>query len=255
MPQYEPGIAEQQSKIEVSERNSDRDQFSNTCSARDATGEPLPSLTIVVSKPEEVTDAKGEGSKSTALESDEKAGVVVKEHIDCQQCRVCQQLSEEALIDLGCKCRGELAKAHRSCIEIWFRSKGSNKCEICQQVAVNVPLLDYQLTTNYWVWRVRSLHGGSNIERRARERRCFSPPWIAFAILVGGLLLDLLISISLGVSAHPVDIIIGVLIMVGLARVLWLVMKSCSERDARRRVQGTAMDLNIDINISYHPSV
>ncbi|KAK8963745.1 hypothetical protein KSP40_PGU000438 [Platanthera guangdongensis] len=87
MPQYVPGIAEPRSEIEVSERNSDGNQFSNTCSARDATGEPLPSHTLVVSKPEEVTDAKGEGSKSTAPELDEKAGVVVKEQRDCQQCR------------------------------------------------------------------------------------------------------------------------------------------------------------------------
>ena len=46
--------------------------------------------------------------------------------------RVCQQEKEEVLIDLGCHCRGGLAKAHRSCIDTWFRSKGSNKCKICQ---------------------------------------------------------------------------------------------------------------------------
>lgn len=38
---------------------------------------------------------------------------------------------------------------------------------------------------------------------------CFSPFWVAFAILVGGLLLDVLVSVSLGVSALPVNIIIG----------------------------------------------
>lgn len=36
-----------------------------------------------------------------------------------------------------------------------------------------------------------------------------SPLWVAFAILIGGLLLDVLISVSLGVSALPVNIIIG----------------------------------------------
>lgn len=46
--------------------------------------------------------------------------------------RVCQQQTEEPLLDLGCGCRGELAKTHKSCIEIWFRTRGSNKCEICQ---------------------------------------------------------------------------------------------------------------------------
>ena len=46
--------------------------------------------------------------------------------------RVCQQEKEEALIELGCLCRGGLAKSHRSCIDAWFRTKGSNQCEICQ---------------------------------------------------------------------------------------------------------------------------
>nr|KJB18873.1 hypothetical protein B456_003G073200 [Gossypium raimondii] len=55
-----------------------------------------------------------------------------------EQCRVCQQEKEEGLIDLGCQCKGGLAKAHQSCIVTWFHTKGSNKCEICQVVAVNV---------------------------------------------------------------------------------------------------------------------
>ncbi|XP_020524279.1 uncharacterized protein LOC18436383 isoform X2 [Amborella trichopoda] len=63
-----------------------------------------------------------------------------------EQCRVCQQPSDEALMELGCRCRGELAKAHKSCIELWFRTRGSNRCEICQQVAVNVPPPDSQPT-------------------------------------------------------------------------------------------------------------
>lgn len=55
------------------------------------------------------------------------------------QCRVCQEEKDEVLIDLGCHCRGGLAKAHRSCIEAWFRTKGSsNICEICEGVATNV---------------------------------------------------------------------------------------------------------------------
>ncbi|KAG2680595.1 hypothetical protein I3760_11G105700 [Carya illinoinensis] len=59
-------------------------------------------------------------------------------------CRVCQQEKEEILIDLGCHCRGGLAKAHRSCIDTWFCTRGSNKCEICQEVAANVPPPDSQ---------------------------------------------------------------------------------------------------------------
>jgi E3 ubiquitin-protein ligase DOA10 len=47
-------------------------------------------------------------------------------------CRVCQEKTEEPLVDLGCQCRGDLAKAHRTCIDVWFHTRGSNKCEICQ---------------------------------------------------------------------------------------------------------------------------
>ncbi|KAK1557957.1 hypothetical protein Q3G72_034721 [Acer saccharum] len=55
------------------------------------------------------------------------------------QYRVCQQDKDEVLIDLGCQRRGGLAKAHRSCIDTWFRIRGSNRCDICQGIAANVP--------------------------------------------------------------------------------------------------------------------
>lgn len=122
--------------------------------------------------------------------------------------RVCQHEKEEALIELGCQCRGGLAKAHRSCIDAWFRTRGSNKCEICQQMAANVEQPESHPSTNYWFLRV-----DPGIRRSAfpheREMGCFSPLWVAFCILIGGLLLDVLISITLGVSALPVNIIIG----------------------------------------------
>ncbi|MQL92672.1 hypothetical protein Taro_025300 [Colocasia esculenta] len=57
--------------------------------------------------------------------------------------------------------------------------------EQCRQVAENVPSPESQ------------------------PSGCFSPVWVAFFILIGGLLLDVLISVSLGVSALPVNIIIG----------------------------------------------
>ncbi|XP_020580116.1 uncharacterized protein LOC110024470 isoform X1 [Phalaenopsis equestris] len=253
MQQYGQGAEEQQVVIEASGRNSDRNQDPNSnSSAPDATAEHHPVLTIVVSKPEEATNAKGDGSKGTSPERQDKVSVIAsakkgflpRSDSDCEECRICQQPSEEPLIDLGCGCRGELAKAHRSCIEIWFRTKGSNKCEICQQVAVNVPLLDSQPATNYWVWRVGSIYGGSNIGRRGRERGCVSPLWVAFAILIGGLLLDVLVSVSLGVSALPVNIIIGVLIVLGLGTALRLALECCHEWRSRRPARGTEIDMN-----------
>ncbi|KAJ6791298.1 Uncharacterized protein M6B38_244090 [Iris pallida] len=162
-----------------------------------------------------------------------KKGCLSRSNSCHEECRICQQPSEELLIVLGCKCRGGLAKAHRSCIEVWFRTKGSNKCEICQQVAANVAPPESQPSTNYWVWRVDSA-GGTNTGRGNHER-CFSPLWVAFAILIGGLLLDVLISISLGVSALPVNIIIGVLIVLGLGTAFRLAMECCQAWGSSRR--------------------
>ncbi|KAA8526056.1 hypothetical protein F0562_007844 [Nyssa sinensis] len=167
-----------------------------------------------------------------------------------EQCRICQQEKEEDLIDLGCQCRGGLAKAHRSCIDTWFHTIGSNKCEICQQVAGNVPPPEPQASTGYWVWRVDPAFRGSTIAQE-RERGCFSPLWVAFSILVGGLLLDVLISITLGVSALPVNIIIGVIVVLGLGTALRLALEFCHEWSVRRVVQ--RMETNV--NLGYHPAL
>ncbi|KAF9600913.1 hypothetical protein IFM89_013820 [Coptis chinensis] len=169
------------------------------------------------------------------------------------ECRVCQQQAEEALIDLGCHCRGGLAKAHRSCIDTWFLSRGSNKCEICQQVAINVPPPETQPSRNYWVWRVDPAFRGPSTTPE-RERGCYSPLWVAFSILIGGLLLDVLISISLGVSALPVNIIIGVLVVLGLGTALRLALECCHELSLRRAVQ--IPNTNVTLGpLGYHPTV
>lgn len=170
-----------------------------------------------------------------------------------EQCRVCQQDKEEALIELGCQCRGGLAKAHRSCIDAWFRSKGSNQCEICQVVAVNVTPPETQPTTNYWVWRI-----DPSYRQEERERACFSPLWVAFSILIGGLMLDVLISITLGVSALPVNIIIGVIVVLGLGTALRLTLEFCYEWSLRRAVHRAVQRAeanNFNNNIAYPPAL
>nr|XP_010919008.1 uncharacterized protein LOC105043237 isoform X1 [Elaeis guineensis] len=220
----------------------------------DAAAQP-PIISIVISQPEELPNhSKVSVSKSAAAEGDEKIaatkkGCLPRSESYQEQCRVCQQQTEEPLIDLGCRCRGELAQAHRSCIELWFRTRGSNKCEICQQVAVNVPFPESQPSTNYWVWRVDPAYGGG---RGEHGRGCFSPLWVAFAILIGGLLLDVLISVSLGVSALPVNIIIGVLIVLGLGTAIRLALECCHEWGSRRNIQRADMT---SINPGYHPAV
>ncbi|CAN6310761.1 unnamed protein product [Urochloa humidicola] len=211
---------------------------------------PAPAVTIVISRPgEEVQapDAKGvspasspqaDGGKAMAASVSVTAAAAAKEaelarsdsFDDYEQCRVCQQKTEEPLVDLGCRCRGDLAKAHRTCIDVWFRTRGSNKCEICQQVAVNIPPPETQASG----W--------------------FSPLWVAFAILIGGLLLDVLISVSLGVSALPVNIIIGVLIVLGLGTALRLALECCQEWGSRRNVSNMPRMENIPPT-GYHPAV
>ncbi|CAL4917202.1 unnamed protein product [Urochloa decumbens] len=232
---------------------------------------PAPAVTIVISRPgEEVNapDAKGVspassppagGGKAMAASASVTAAAAAKEaelarsdsFDDYEQCRVCQQKTEEPLVDLGCRCRGDLSKAHRTCIDVWFRTRGSNKCEICQQVAVNIPPPETQASTSYWVWRVDSTYGRG---RGGRERGWFSPLWVAFAILIGGLLLDVLISVSLGVSALPVNIIIGVLIVLGLGTALRLALECCQEWGSRRNVSNMPRLENIPPT-GYHPAV
>ncbi|KAI3453285.1 hypothetical protein Pfo_009948 [Paulownia fortunei] len=161
-----------------------------------------------------------------------------------EECRVCQEENEEVLINLGCQCRGGLAKAHQSCIIKWFNTRGSNKCEICQQIASNVAPPDSQ--TSYWVWRV-----DPTFRAEEHERRCFSPLWVAFSILIGGLLLDVLISVTLGVSALPVNIIIGVIVVLGLGTALRLALEFCQEWNVRRVVQR----VEANASLGYHPAL
>ncbi|KAK3228222.1 hypothetical protein Dsin_008084 [Dipteronia sinensis] len=175
-----------------------------------------------------------------------KKGYLSRSPSSHEQCRVCQQDKEEVLIDLGCQCRGGLAKAHRSCIDTWFRTRGSNRCEICQGVAANVPPPESQPSTNYLVWTI-----DPTFRSQDRERGCFGPLWVAFSILIGGLLLDVLISITLGVSALPVNIIIGVIVVLGLGTAIRLALEFCHEWSLRRVVQR----VETNVNIGYHPAL
>lgn len=74
---------------------------------------------------------------------------------------------------------------------------------------------------------------------------------MAFSILIGGLLLDVLISITLGVSALPVNIIIGVIVVLGLGTALRLALEFCREWSLRRVVQR----VETNVNLGYHPAL
>ncbi|KAF8028085.1 hypothetical protein BT93_E0870 [Corymbia citriodora subsp. variegata] len=217
-------------------------------------------LTIVVSSGDSCAAPEPAVKDSKALEcvveepplvGSPKKGHFSRSGSSHEQCRVCQEEKEEDLIDLGCQCRGGIAKAHRSCIEAWFRCRGSNKCEICQQAAANVPPPESHSTqSSFWVWRIDPNYRGSGVAEQ-RGRGCFSPLWVAFSILIGGLFLDVLISVTLGVSALPVNIIIGVIVVLGLGTALRLALEFCHEWSVRR--VGRRVETNM--NIGYHPGL
>ncbi|CAK9170317.1 unnamed protein product [Ilex paraguariensis] len=210
-------------------------------------GESFNQVGAIVERVDKFSEATD--GEVAAVESPKKAHLS-RNTSSREQCRVCQQEKDEDLIDLGCKCRGGLSKAHRSCIETWFRMRSSNKCEICQQVAAHVPLPVSQPSTSYWVWRVDPAFGGSSIAQE-RGRGCFSPLWVAFSILIGGLLLDVLISITLGVSALPVNIIIGVIVVLGLGTALRLALEFCQDWSVRRVVHR----VEANVHLGYHPAL
>ncbi|XP_016903261.1 uncharacterized protein LOC103482880 isoform X3 [Cucumis melo] len=193
-------------------------------------------LTIVVSTGESkpTSEVPGPGTLCSQEEGSLACAVSPKKEFSStasssdEQCRICQQEKEEVLIELGCHCRGGLAKAHRTCIDTWFRTKGSNRCEICQVVAANVS-------------PPQSHHG----------QYCFSPLWLAFAILIGGLLLDILISITLGVSALPVNIIIGVIVVLGLGTVFRLALEFFQEWNSAR----VSQRVESNVTIGYFPAI
>ncbi|KAJ9173819.1 hypothetical protein P3X46_016918 [Hevea brasiliensis] len=219
-------------------------QGSDLAVSGNSTLEPNPTiLTILVSNAEVLAEP---AKKELPSVDSSKKGYLSRTVSSNEQCRVCQQDMEEVLIDLGCKCKGGLAKAHRSCIDTWFRTRGSNKCEICQEVAVNVSPPESRPSANNWFWRI-----DPSFRTRDPERGCFSPLWVAFSILIGGLLLDVLISITLGVSALPVNIIFGVIVVLGLGTALRLALKFCYECSFRRVVE--RVDANV--NLGYHPAL
>ncbi|XXG39195.1 hypothetical protein AAC387_Pa01g0217 [Persea americana] len=51
---------------------------------------------------------------------------------------------QDALINLGCSCKSDLAIAHYACALKWFISHGSTVCEICHCVAKNIKPADFK---------------------------------------------------------------------------------------------------------------
>ncbi|RWR78522.1 zinc finger protein [Cinnamomum micranthum f. kanehirae] len=51
---------------------------------------------------------------------------------------------QDALINLGCSCKSDLAIAHYACALKWFISHGSTVCEICHSLAKNIKPADFK---------------------------------------------------------------------------------------------------------------
>lgn len=69
----------------------------------------------------------------------------------------------DALIELGCLCKSDLALAHYSCALRWFINRGSVVCEICGSLPVNVRLADHSkimaALKEYETLRLRTVAG------------------------------------------------------------------------------------------------
>lgn len=179
-----------------------------------------------------------------------------------EYCRVCQQLGEEPLMELGCHCRGELAKAHRSCIQQWFNNKGTNKCEVCQHVATNLPHPTSQPKQNFWVWRLNRPYGvqrrddglgqGANRSIRPvlllilRRHPSITLLWLFLLIFMTYLFVDVVGSSSVGYAAMAIGFLFGVLVVLGLGTGARLIAECWHERNLRRNIQRLEMPPNVD---------
>ncbi|MCO5563698.1 hypothetical protein L7F22_017345 [Adiantum nelumboides] len=65
-------------------------------------------------------------------------------------CRICMLELEEGneTFKMECSCKGELALAHKDCAMKWFSVKGNNRCDICNSVVSNLPVLLFRRSSS-----------------------------------------------------------------------------------------------------------
>ncbi|KAG6603182.1 hypothetical protein SDJN03_03791, partial [Cucurbita argyrosperma subsp. sororia] len=73
---------------------------------------------------------------------------------------------EDALVELGCSCKSDLALVHYACALKWFVSHGSTVCEICGCIAENIRTDDFRKVVSslkeYEALRERTARGEPN---------------------------------------------------------------------------------------------
>ncbi|KAF8050828.1 hypothetical protein N665_1868s0013 [Sinapis alba] len=79
------------------------------------------------------TDDDDDASKAT--EAEHKSSVVKSNVVDIE---MGIQQHQDALMELGCSCKNELALVHYACALKWFLNHGSTVCEICGNAAENI---------------------------------------------------------------------------------------------------------------------
>ncbi|KAG7607181.1 putative E3 ubiquitin-protein ligase MARCH [Arabidopsis thaliana] len=77
------------------------------------------------------------------------------------------QQHQDALLELGCSCKNELALVHYACALKWFLNHGSTVCEICGHPAENIKTADFNKVVialrDYTAIRERTADGGDQI--------------------------------------------------------------------------------------------
>lgn len=89
---------------------------------------------------------------------------------------------ENALIELGCSCKNDLALVHYACALKWFVNHGSTVCEICGCVAKNIRMADFKKVVvslkDYEVLRERTANGEPN-PALVQRNSCVDPDAVA----------------------------------------------------------------------------
>ncbi|KAG0565481.1 hypothetical protein M758_8G189100 [Ceratodon purpureus] len=75
-------------------------------------------------------------------------------------CRICMDsLTEDygETLKMECRCRGEMALAHKECAFKWFGIKGDRVCEVCGSVVSNIPVTVVRFPVNETISHTRSI--------------------------------------------------------------------------------------------------
>uniref|UniRef100_A0ACD5TGG4 Uncharacterized protein n=1 Tax=Avena sativa TaxID=4498 RepID=A0ACD5TGG4_AVESA len=85
-----------------------------------------------------------ESDSSEAQEGAEGAKQKDEEEVGEEEavCRICMVALGEggSVLKLECRCKGELALAHRDCALKWFGIKGNGNCDVCGHDVLNLPV-------------------------------------------------------------------------------------------------------------------